>query len=430
MRLSGKFIKFIVITVFLGFVVWAVQEGKFSPLWSNTQALFLGKKEPKLTFKDYKFKKIVRNDIDQKVLATGTVSLKTGAEVKIGARISGQLDNLMVKIGDIVKAGDTIATIEHEDLLARVAQFAADLKEEEVRLAKIKQEGPLEINRLKAALEERNVQVTLAEKMLSRNQSLKNKGIVSEAIVDQTDEHLMVLNAQIKLAKEEIKLAKARSQNDILLQEVKVEKALANIREETTQLSYATITAPIDGVVAFVSTQEGETVVASMSAPTFVTLIDLKKLEVTAYVDETDIGKIKEKQKANFTVDAFPKNIFDAVIREIRPKAIIKDNVVNYEVMLDVSKKNIALLRPEMTANITVTTGTHNNVLIIPRGAVKRSGKKSFAVIKEGANVSEKVIELGWRDGDMQEVTSGLSEEDEVGVLIKTKNKKRGRRRR
>jgi HlyD family secretion protein/macrolide-specific efflux system membrane fusion protein len=390
----------------------------------------LGKKEPKLIFKDYKFKKIIRNDVSQKVLATGTVSLKTGAEVKIGARISGQLDNLMVKIGDIVKAGDTIAIIEHEDLLARVAQFAADLKEEEVRLAKIKQEGPLEINRLKAALEERNVQIFLAEKMLSRNQSLKNKGIVSEATVDQTDEHLMVLNAQIKLAKEEIKLAKARSQNDILLQEVKVEKALANIREEKIQLSYATITAPIDGVVAFVSTQEGETVVASMSAPTFVTLIDLKKLEVTAYVDETDIGKIKEKQKANFTVDAFPKNIFDAAIREIRPKAVIKDNVVNYEVMLDISKKNIALLRPEMTANITVTTGTHNNVLVIPRGAVKRSGKKSFAVIKEGANVSEKVIELGWRDGDMQEVTSGLSEEDEVGVLIKTKNKKRGRRRR
>ena len=430
MILYGKFSKFIVIAVFLGVIVWALREGKFSPLWSNAQALFLGKKEPKLTFKDYKFKKIIRNDVSQKVLATGTVSLKTGAEVKIGARISGQLDNLMVKIGDIVKAGDTIATIEHEDLLARVAQFAADLKEEEVRLAKIKQEGPLEINRLKAALEERNVQIFLAEKMLSRNQSLKSKGIISEATVDQTDEHLMVLNAQIKLAKEEIKLAKARSQNDILLQEVKVEKAHANIREEKTQLSYATITAPIDGVVAFVSTQEGETVVASMSAPTFVTLIDLKKLEVTAYVDETDIGKIKEKQKANFTVDAFPKNIFDAVIREIRPKAVIKDNVVNYEVMLDISKINIALLRPEMTANITVTTGTHNNVLVIPRGAVKRSGKKSFAVIKEGANVSEKAIELGWRDGDMQEITSGLSEEDEVGVLIKTKNKKRGRRRR
>jgi len=89
MRLYGKFSKFIVIAVFLGFIVWALREGKFSPLWSNAQALFLGKKEPKLIFKDYKFKKIIRNDVSQKVLATGTVSLKTGAEVKIGARISG-----------------------------------------------------------------------------------------------------------------------------------------------------------------------------------------------------------------------------------------------------------------------------------------------------------------------------------------------------
>ena len=106
---------------------------------------------------------------------------------------------------------------------------------------------------------------------------------------------------------EEIKLEEARLHNDTRLQEAKVEKALANLLEEETQLSYSTITAPIDGVVAFVSTQEGETVVASMSAPTFVTLIDLKKLEVTAFVDETDIGKVKANQKAKFTVDAFPK---------------------------------------------------------------------------------------------------------------------------
>ena len=109
------------------------------------------------------------------------------------------------------------------------------------------------------------------------------------------------------MVEEEIKLEEVRLKNDIRLQEAKIEKALANILEEETRLSYATVTAPIDGVVAFVSTQEGETVVASMSAPTFVTLIDLKKLEVTAFVDETDIGKIKERQKAKFTVDAFPK---------------------------------------------------------------------------------------------------------------------------
>jgi len=406
------------------------REGKFSSAWNNVQGLFSEKKEHKLTFADYEFKPVIRKDIYQKVLATGTVSLKTGAEVKIGARISGQLEKLMVKIGDIVRAGDMIATIEHEDLLARVAQFTADLKAEEARLKKIKEEGPLEINKLKAGLEEINVQISLAQKMLSRNQALRKKGIVSEFVVDEADERLLVLNAQINLVEEEIKLEEVRLQNDIRLQDAKVEKAVANILEEETQLSYATVTAPIDGVVAFVSTQEGETVVASMSAPTFVTLIDLKKIEVTAFVDETDIGKIQERQKVKFTVDAFPKEFFDAEIREIRPKAVIKDNVVNYEVMLEISKKNISLLRPEMTANIVVTTGVRENVLVVPRGAVKRSGKKSFAVMKMGVALSEKSIELGWRDGDAQEVLSGLSDGDQVGILIKPKKKKRGRRRR
>jgi len=430
MRTTGKFLRFAVVIICLGFVGLLAREGKFSSVWNNVQGLFPGKKEHKLTFVDYEFKPVIRKDIYQKVLATGTVTLKTGAEVKIGARVSGQLEKLMVKIGDVVRAGDMIAKIEHEDLLARVAQYRADLSAEEARLTKIREEGPLEINKLKAELEEFNAQISLAQKMLSRNQVLRQKGIVSESVVDEADERLLVLNAKINLVEEEIKLEEVRLKNDIRLQEAKIEKALANILEEETKLSYATVTAPIDGVVAFVSTQEGETVVASMSAPTFVTLIDLKKLEVTAFVDETDIGKIKDRQKARFTVDAFPKKFFQAEIREIHPKAVIKDNVVNYEVMLEISKKNISLLRPEMTANIVVTTGVHEDVLTIPRGAVKRSGKKSFAVMKTEVALSENPIELGWRDGDSQEVVSGLNDGDQVGILIKPKKKKRGRRRR
>ena len=430
MRTTGKFLRFAVVIICLGFVGLLAREGKFSSVWNNVQGLFPGKKEHKLTFVDYEFKPVIRKDIYQKVLATGTVTLKTGAEVKIGARVSGQLEKLMVKIGDVVRAGDMIAKIEHEDLLARVAQYRADLSAEEARLTKIREEGPLEINKLKAELEEFNAQISLAQKMLSRNQALRQKGIVSESVVDEADERLLVLNAKINLVEEEIKLEEVRLKNDIRLQEAKIKKALANILEEETQLSYATVTAPIDGVVAFVSTQEGETVIASMSAPTFVTLIDLKKLEVTAFVDETDIGKIKDRQKARFTVDAFPKKFFQAEIREIHPKAVIKDNVVNYEVMLEISKKNISLLRPEMTANIVVTTGVHEDVLTIPRGAVKRSGKKSFAVMKTEVALSENPIELGWRDGDAQEVLSGLNDGDQVGILIKPKKKKRGRRRR
>ena len=190
MRTPGKFLRFAIIIIFLGFIGLLTREGKFSPVWENVQGLFSGKKEHKLTFADYEFKPVIRKDIYQKVLATGTVTLKTGAEVKIGARISGQLEKLMVKIGDIVRAGDMIATIEHEDLLARVAQFAADLRAEEARLAKIRGEGPLEINKLKATLEELNAQISLARKMFSRNQTLRKKGIVSDTLIMFQDEIL------------------------------------------------------------------------------------------------------------------------------------------------------------------------------------------------------------------------------------------------
>ena len=423
MRLSGKLRGFLIIAVGIGFLALLVRDGTF-------QGLFLGKKDHELTLGDYEFKPATRKDIFQKVLATGTVTLKTGAEVKIGARISGQLNKLMVKIGDFVRAGDTIATIEHEDLLARVARVRADLKTEKARLEKIRNERPLEINKSRATLEELNAQFGLAEKMFVRNQALKEEGVVSDKAVDEAEERLMVLGAQIKLAEEELKLNESRLESDVRLQEAVVEKARATLREERTRLSYATITATIDGIVAFVSTQEGETVVAGLSAPTFVTLIDLSKLEVTAFVDETDIGKVKVRQKVKFTVDAYPEKFFVARAREIHPKAIIKDNVVNYEVMLEIDRKNIFLLRPEMTANIVVTTGVRKNALTIPRGAVKRSGKKSFAVVKSNGGADEKVIELGWRDGDDQEVVSGLSENEAVGVLIKPKEEKSSRRRR
>jgi HlyD family secretion protein/macrolide-specific efflux system membrane fusion protein len=407
----------------IGFLALLVRDGTF-------QGLFLGQADHELTLGDYEFKPATRKEILQKVLATGTVTFKSGAELCIGARISGQLKKLVVKIGDFVRAGDTIATIEHEDLLARVARVRADLKTEKARLEKIRNERPLEINKSRATVEELNAQVGLAEKMLVRNQALKEEGMVSDKVVDEAEERVLVLGAQIKLAEEELKLDESRLESDIRLQEAVVEKARATLREERTRLSYATITATIDGIVAFVSTQEGETVVAGLSAPTFVTLIDLSKLEVTAFVDETDIGKVKVRQKVKFTVDAYPEKFFAARVREIHPKAIIKDNVVNYEVMLEIDRKNIFLLRPEMTANIVVTTGVRKTALTIPRGAVKRMGKKSCAVVKSNGGADEKVIELGWRDGDDQEVVSGLSENEEVGVLIKPKEEKSSRRRR
>ena len=410
-------------------LAWAWQEGKLEPVVKFGREIIFGKPPQKPTAKDFKFEPVTRLDIHQKVLATGTVTLKTGAEVKIGARISGQVKSLLVKIGDFVRSGEVIAVIEHEDLLSRVARFQADLNAEKARLEKIRAEGPLEISKALAEREELQVQIKLAQKMLERNQELNKKGFVSTTVLDEAEERLEVLKAQIRLANEELKLKQSQLENDTRLSEAMVDKAQANLQEEEIQLTYATIMAPIDGIVAFVSTQEGETVVASLSAPTFVNLIDLRKLEVTVFVDETDIGRIKVGQTAKFTVDTYADQFFDGKVREIHPKAVIKDNVVNYEVILDVEKMDVAKLRPEMTANVVITTGTREKVLALPKEAIKREGKKTFVVMQANGGLEDRPVELGWRDGGNIEVISGLDESDRVGIPDKPlERKERGRR--
>lgn len=378
-----------------------------------------GKQDKKISAKDFEFRPVERRDIRQTVQATGTVTVKTGAEVKIGARISGQLKKLNVKIGDFVHRGAVIAVIDHEDLQARVAQRHAELRLEAAQLVKVRQEGPMEVSKARAEIEELRVQLQLADKMFARNKELNEQGIVSNSVLDQALQDMEVLKAKIRVGEENVRLMEARMGNDILLHDASVAKAEATLREGETQLSFSTIKATIDGIVAFVSTQEGETVVAGLSAPTFVTLIDLKKLEVTVFVDETDIGRIKLGHKAVFTVDSYPDKFFKGTVGDIHPKAVIKENVVNYEVMLEIDKEQLELLRPEMTANVVVTTGNREKVLAIPKEAVKRTGKKQFAMVRVNEAPEERPIETGWRDGGMIEVTSGLKEGEPVGVPLK-----------
>ncbi len=430
MKISGKFRNLLLLVALAAGLIWVWQEGMMASVITAGREIIFGKPPQQPTAKDFKFQPVTRQDIHQKVLATGTVTLKTGAEVKIGARISGQVKSLLVKIGDFIRAGETIAIIEHEDLLSRVARFQADLDAENARLEKIRAEGPLEISKTVAEREELQVQTKLALKMLERNQKLNRKGVVSATVLDEAEERLQVLKAQINLANEELKLKQSQLQNDIRLAKAMVNKARANLNEEEIRLTYASITAPIDGIVAFVSTQEGETVVASLNAPTFVTLIDLRKLEVTVFVDETDIGRIQVGQMAKFTVDTYAEKFFNGKVREIHPKAVIKDNVVNYEVILDIEKRNVAELRPEMTANVVVTTGTRKNILVLPKEAIKREGKKTFVVMEASDELEDKPVKLGWRDDGYIEVVSGLNEGDQIGIPNKPLGGKQERRRR
>jgi len=169
-------------------------------------------------------------------------------------------------------------------------------------------------------------------------------------------------------------------------------------------------------VVSSVSTQEGETVAASFAAPTFVTLLDLGRLEVWAYVDETDIGRIQKSQSASFTVDTYGDHEFAGRVTAIYPQAEIRDNVVNYITVVRFEPPHERILRPEMTTTVRVALERHEHVLSLPLRAVRREGGRTFVFCPRGESVERRWVTTGSQDDSYVEITDGLREADEVFI--------------
>ncbi|HUU50256.1 MAG TPA: efflux RND transporter periplasmic adaptor subunit [Nitrospinota bacterium] len=382
--------------------------------------VFLGlrfTKESKGKDKDFKLEKVVLRTVNHTILATGTVKPVIGAEVKVGSRISGLVERLMVKIGDKVKKGDLIATIEHNDLLAKVEGAKANLLAEEAKETAIREQTPKEIEKARAEIDEKVAELNLAEINYKRQQSLVSKGVSPQEKLDQAKKELDVLKAGHRALKQNLIYLQTKYLQDLALAKARVKQAKASLMELETELSYARIRAPIAGSIASISTQEGETVAAGFNAPTFVNIIDLSQLQVNAFVDETDIGKIQMRQQATFTVDSFPKRPFRGGVVAIYPKAIIQENVVNYEVIITIKDDFIDLLRPEMTANVNIIIGTKENALAIPTEAIKNiKGRKIVYVFNRGKLI-ERTIKTGWRERGFVEIIDGLKKGEEVAVF-------------
>lgn len=304
--------------------------------------------------------KVKRGPIKRLVTSTGTVTTQVGATVKVGARVSGRVEKLLVAVGQQVKAGQVVAIIEHRDLQARLDQARAELNEVRVQLKQAKLD-------------------------LKRRERLVKDDMISREEADQARREVEVLNARLTAA--EARLVTAR-----------------------INLEYATIKAPISGVVAEVSTQEGETVAASLSAPTFITIVDLGRLQVDDYVDETDVGLVKPGQAAWFTVDAFPDRRFKGRVQAIHPSAKIIDNVVYYTVIIQIDDQYKGLLKPEMTANVSIIVGRRSDVLWVPSGAVRRKKGKEVVYVKEQENVRPQTVITGWSQENRTEIKKGLKE--------------------
>lgn len=359
---------------------------------------------------------VARRTLSTSVLATGAVKAQVGAEVRVGCRISGRVEKLHANIGDLVKRGQVIAELEKADLQAQVQQRTAELDLARAKLSAVQALRPREIEKAQAEVDQCRATAALNQMELARQEELLRQDFTSQQARDRAREQLDVSQSRLTAARKSLELATAGYDEDLRQARAEVERAAAVLADAQVQLSYATITAPIAGVIASVSTQEGETVAAGLSAPTFVTIIDLGRLQVDTFVDEVDIGKIAPGQKVTFTVDSFPAREFGGQVAAIYPKAVIQENVVTYDVVVKITDDYQGLLRPEMTASVTVQLEARQNVLAIPARAIKRLRGKTVAYVLPpgGGEAQPREIKAGWRDTQYVEVVAGLTEGDTV----------------
>ncbi len=298
--------------------------------------------------------------------ATGVVKPCVGAEVRVGSRLSGVVRSLPVRVGSVVTKGQLLAELDDRDLVARRDQAGASLRRAEAELA-------------------------FARSDLSRKRELGAARVIAPSELDLTERSCAVAEQQVAVARAELTYAE-------------------------TQCDFARIVAPIGGIVASVATQEGETVAASFAAPTFVTLVDLAHLEVWAYVDETDIGRVEAGQTAVFTVDTYPGEDFPGRVTTIYPKAEIRDNVVNYVAVVEFAPPPGRILRPEMTATVRIALVQREQVASLPVEAVQWAEGRPFALVRENDLLVRRPLTLGARDERFLEVVAGLRLGDEVAL--------------
>ena len=309
---------------------------------------------------------VSRRDVGSTVLATGVVRPMVGAEVRVGSRVSGVLERLYVTVGDRVREGQLLAQLDSTELTAREMQAEAALDNTQAEFAYAKEEY------------ERGVELSAKE------------------IIPETQFALM------------------ERQRDVAASQVR--QAEANLDAARIQLGYTKIHAPISGVVAEVATQVGETVAASFASPTFVTIIDLERLEVWAYVDETDIGRVEVGQRAVFTVDTYAEVDFEGTVTAIRPMAEIQDAVVNYVTVIEITPGHGKILRPEMTTTVNIELERRDDVVAVPNGAVRWDADGAYVLVLQNAERVRRSIRVGYRGREYSEVLEGVGEGERIIV--------------
>lgn len=333
-----------------------------------------GKKEEKVTFET---EKVQMGDVHTTITATGTIEPVTS--VTVGTQVSGIVAHLYVDYNSIVKKGQVIAELDKTNLTS-------------------------ELNSAKANLSSEQSNLDFQQANFNRYQTLYNKGLVSAH--DYENARLTYFQAREKVASARQTVAKAQ-----------------------TNLGYATITSPIDGVVLNKAVEEGQTVASSFNTPElFVIAQDLTNMRVIADIDEADIGGVKEGQRVTFTVDAFPDDKFEGRVTQVRQEATTTSNVVTYEVVISAPNADLKL-KPGLTANVTIYTMEKNNVMTVSTKALRFTPNPAILTedqkiedcegqhklwTKEGNTFKAHKVEIGTTNGVVTEILSGIKKGTEV----------------
>lgn len=346
--------------------------------------------------------KVSRGDIRAAVTATGTVNAVT--TVLVGTQVSGTIKGLYVDFNSRVKRGQLLAQIDPATFEGQVQQARANLAAAEANVEKAK-----------AALLD-------ARRVLERNKALFERKLIAKSDLDTSETNELAAAAQQSAAA------------------AQVEQTKAALKIAATNLDYTRIVSPVDGLVISRNVDVGQTVAASFQTPTLFNIAqDLSKMQIDTSVDEADIGRIRRGQPVEFYVDAYPEKILKGQVSVIRNAPITVQNVVTYDVVVLVENREM-ILKPGMTANVSIITAMHNNVLVVPNAALRfrpagkgPTGKSKVSerkgpvvwVLREKQPRRMRVV-VGISDGNNTEVASDeLKEGDEV--IVAAVEKKSGR---
>jgi HlyD family secretion protein len=295
--------------------------------------VFVFKKEAKAQGK-YTTAEVKKGTIS--IIVTATGSLEAVKTVQVGSQVSGTILALYADFNSQVKKGEVVAQLDPAFLKAQVVQAQADLDK------------------------------SIASADLSKKQYDRAVSLFAANLISESDKETALTNYDLAQAD--------------------VKSSQANLERLKTNLDYATISSPIDGVVISRNVDVGQTVAASLSAPTIFTIAqDLTKMQVDASIDEADIGNIKEGQDVIFTVDAYAERSFNGKVKQVRLSPTITQNVVSYDVIIEVSNPDL-LLKPGMTANVTIQIDRRDDILKVPSAALRyRPANSAKSSVSGGA---------------------------------------------